>query len=226
MAIVNLNSKIKLLNSGFPLCSESVFNKTGFCGNSIKFFPVKMRNKALFLFFLLILLNRDGFSQFDVKFKGGTVIPLGYFENSVDVGFGGTLNLSTYLTPLLEVSFTTGYYYCGFKEDLPDYDFSFKTVPVLAGMRYNFSDFDFITYIGLEGGVYFSEFFLELDDAATGKFRALTPETNIGISPEIGFKMNIAPGFDVDVNAKYNRVRSKYVSRAYLMIQSGFVIKL
>ncbi len=185
-----------------------------------------IRNKSIYILLLFLLLSADSFAQFDIKLKGGTVIPLGYFENSVDVGFGGTVNFSTYINPYLEISLTAGYYYCGYKEDLPDYDFSFKTAPVLAGLRYNFSDFDFITYAGLEAGIYFSEFFLELEDAATGKFRALTPETNIGISPEIGFKMNIAPGFDVDVNAKYNRVRSKYVSRAYLMIQSGFVIKL
>lgn len=40
-----------------------------------------------------------------------------------------------------------------------------------------------------------------------------------------GSKLNLTPELDLDVNAKYNRINTKYITRAYVFIQSGFAYK-
>lgn len=159
--------------------------------------------------------------------QGGTVIPTGFLEDAVEVGFGGNLNFShTLFFSNLEITASTGYYYCGFKEDLPDYNFTLTSVPLLIGGKLNFTDHDFIPYIGLETGIYFTKYQLEIDYGLLGKLDAVTEDTHFGFAPILGFRMNITPNFDIDFNAKYNRIRTKYIARAYLVIQTGFAIRL
>ncbi|RPI76182.1 MAG: hypothetical protein EHM47_00595, partial [Ignavibacteriales bacterium] len=182
--------------------------------------------KNILLLILLspvFILTSNNFAQIKVRLQGGAAIPTGYAEDAVALGYGGNINFSyPVFISNLEVSLTTGYYYFGFKENLPDYDFSFSSIPVIAGLRFNLNDFDFIPYIGVEGGVYISEYFVEIDYGFFGKTSVLTKATHWGIAPEFGFKMNLTPSFDVDVNAKYNRIDTKYIARAYLLFQTGF----
>ncbi|RPI70784.1 MAG: hypothetical protein EHM47_11510 [Ignavibacteriales bacterium] len=185
--------------------------------------------KNILLLILLspvFILTSNNFAQIKVRLQGGAAIPTGYAEDAVALGYGGNINFSyPVFISNLEVSLTTGYYYFGFKENLPDYDFSFSSIPVIAGLRFNLNDFDFIPYIGVEGGVYISEYFVEIDYGFFGKTSVLTKATHWGIAPEFGFKMNLTPSFDVDVNAKYNRIDTKYIARAYLLFQTGFTYK-
>jgi hypothetical protein len=178
------------------------------------------------LFFSVLITNGNGFGQLKVRLQGSAAIPTGYAEEAVSLGYGGNINFShPLIITNLEISLTTGYYYFGFKENLPDYDFSFSSVPVIAGLRFNLNDFDFIPYIGIEGGLYISEYFIKIDYGIFGKASSLTKETHWGIAPELGFKMNLTPLLDIDVNAKYNRIDTKYIARAYLLFQTGFTYK-
>lgn len=186
-----------------------------------------MKNILQLLFiFLILIISADNFAQLKVRLQGAAAIPTGYAEDAVSLGYGGNINFSyPFLISNLELSLTTGYYYFGFKENLPDYDFSFSSVPVVAGLRFNLNDYDFIPYIGIEGGIFISEYFVEIDYGFFGKTSVLTKDKHWGISPEFGFKMNLTPSFDVDVNAKYNRINTVYIARAYLLIQTGFTYK-
>jgi hypothetical protein len=181
----------------------------------------------LIILTFILLLTSDSFSQLKIRIQGAAAIPTGYAEDAVSLGYGGNINFSyPFFIPNLELSLTTGYFYFGFKENLPDYDFSFSSVPVIAGLRFNLNDYNFIPYIGIEGGIYISEYFVEIDYGFFGKSSALTKDTHWGVAPEFGFKMNLTPSFDVDVNAKFNRIDTKYIARAYLLFQTGFTYKL
>ncbi len=180
---------------------------------------------AAVVFFLLPAASIT--AQPIIRLQGAAAVPAGDLEKYTDVGYGGSLSLSI---PLLfngfEVTASGGYYHCGYKEDLPDYDFTYTTIPLTAGFRINLSDIGFIPYIGVESGVYFAEYFLEIDYGAIGKHTAKTKDTNWGIAPEIGFRMNLTPYLDIDASAKYNHIKSKYVGRSFLIIQSGFSVRL
>ena len=96
---------------------------------------------------------------------------------------------------------------------------------MLIGVRYNILDYYFIPYIGLEAGGYFSRFNLTIDYGYFGKDNVITKDRSWGISPEAGFKINLTPELDLDVNAKYNRINTKYITRAYVFIQTGISYK-
>ena len=189
---------------------------------------IQKRNIKLFIITLfIILLCFPSFAQVKIRLQGATAIPTGFAEDAVSLGYGGNINLSHYLiNSYFEISLTAGYYQFGFKENLPDYNFSFKSIPLIAGLRFNFTDYDFIPYVGLEGGIYFTEYLTEFDDGFLGINSVITKATHWGLSPEAGFKINLTPLFDLDVNAKYNRINTQYIARAYLLIQTGFTYKI
>ena len=184
-----------------------------------------MKLKYFILFISALLISSNIYGQVRIRLQGSAAIPTGYSEDIVSVGFGSNFNLSYAFNSSFEVSFTTGYYKFGFKENLPDYTFSFSTIPVLVGVRYNILDYNFIPYIGLEGGKYFSRFNLVIDYGYFGKSDVVTKDGSWGISPEAGFKINLTSELDLDVNAKYNRINTKYITRAYVFVQSGFLYK-
>lgn len=181
-----------------------------------------MKKKCFIFLIYALLISTNMYGQFKIRVQGSAAIPTGYSEDIVSIGYGGNLNLSYAFNSSFEVSFTSGYYNFGYKENLPDYSFSFSALPVLVGFRYNLIDYNFIPYIGLEGGAYFSRFNLTIDYGYFGKVNVITKDNSWGISPEVGFKINLIPMLDLDVNAKYNRIKTKYITRAFVLIQSGF----
>ena len=181
-----------------------------------------MKLKFYVLLISAILISSSMYGQIKIRLQGSAAIPTGYSEDIVSVGFGSNLNVSYAFNSSFEVSFTTGYYKFGYKENLPDYSFTFSTIPVLVGVRYNILDYNFIPYIGVEAGGYFSRFNLVIDYGYFGKSDVVTNDRSWGISPEAGFKINLTPMLDLDVNAKYNRIKTNYITRSFVLIQSGF----
>jgi hypothetical protein len=182
-------------------------------------------NKILTI--ILIISAVEIYPQLHIRMQGTAALPTGYAEDAVDVGYGGNINASfKIIASFIELSATAGYYHFGLKEDLPDYDFSFRSIPVLAGFRIMLDDYNFIPYAGIEGGIYITRYLLEIDYGFFGKSSVVTNDTHFGFSPEIGFRMNITPAIDIDVNGKYNRIFTKYIARSYLLIQSGILIRL
>lgn len=184
-----------------------------------------MKQLFYYLFISLFFISlAEG--QLKVRLQGGAAIPTGSFDEVVDVGFGANFNISMpVFAANYEVSLSTGYYYCGLKDNLPDYKFDFQTIPVLLGFRINLNDYDFIPYLGVEAGLYFHEYYLEVDYGLFGIIKTTTQQTNFGISPELGFKMNLSPALDLDVNAKYNHIKTEYYGRTFLVVQTGFAYR-
>ncbi|HZW39502.1 MAG TPA: outer membrane beta-barrel protein [Ignavibacteriaceae bacterium] len=172
---------------------------------------------------LLILFVLPVNAQFNLGLNGAAAIPTGYNEDYVDLGFGGNVNI-TYPVDFLnmELSLTSGYYYFGLKENLPEYNYSYSTIPVLAGVKIRLYEGSIVPYIGFEAGAYITRYDLELDYGYVFKYNVITKETHFGFAPELGFRLPLNEYFNVDVKAKYNRVNTKYVSRAFVLIQTGF----
>lgn len=153
-------------------------------------------------------------------------MPTGFLEDAVDVGYGGTIEANySFIYSNLEAALSFGYLYCGYKENLPQYDFSFSSIPILIGIKFNLTDFDFIPYLGLETGIFFNDYFVEVDDGALGKIQFVTHEYHLGIAPYLGFRMNLSQFFDLDVTAKYNRLKNKYIARSFVLVQTGFAYR-
>ncbi|MDP2303793.1 MAG: outer membrane beta-barrel protein [Ignavibacteria bacterium] len=188
---------------------------------------MKIKRSFRSLLFILILSTINHFPQMRIGSQGSVAIPAGFFEDAVDVGFGTNVNFSTtVLYSNFELTGSIGYYKCGFKEDLPDYNFKFETIPLLIGARFNFTDVDFIPYVGFDAGLYHSKYYLEIDYGLLGTLSAKETENKFGFSPVVGFRMNMTPFFDVDVNARYNRIRTKYIARAFVSIQAGIAFRI
>lgn len=183
-------------------------------------------HRSILLLITFFLLSVSSESQVRISANGASVIPTGSFQDAVEVGFGGNITIS-YLpfNPYIEFSLSSGYYYCGFKENLPDYNVTYSTIPVLAGIRLNFTDFDFIPYIGVEAGYFFPKYIVEVDYGLLGKSSHTSYDQDPGIAPYAGFRMNLLANLDLDVNAKYNRLNTKYIARSFLLIQTGLAFR-
>lgn len=207
--------------------SNQTGNHPGIVSDNSFLWPTFVRIFRFLLFFALFsILQGSAQAQFRGSMQLAAAIPAGYFEDVAEVGGGSTLNLVYYpLNVDLEFSLTTGYYTLGFKDNLPGYTFRYTGIPVLAGVKFNFSSFDFIPYAGLEAGVYFDRYLVTIDYGLLGKFTTETTDINPGISPYAGFRMNLSPSLDLDVNARYNRINTKYYARAYIVIQTGLAYR-
>lgn len=184
-------------------------------------------NKKSIFFVLIFCFISALQAQLRSSVQVAAAIPAGYFEDVAEVGGGSTLNLAYYpLNANLEFSLSSGYYICGFKENLPGYTFRYSGVPVLAGIRFNFTDFDFIPYAGLEAGIFFDRYLVTIDYGILGKFSTETTAVNPALAPYIGFRMNLSPVLDLDVNAKYQRINTQYYPRAYILIQTGIAVRI
>jgi len=183
-------------------------------------------NRFVCIFFILLILAVTVNAQVRLSIHGASVVPTGSFQDAVEVGYGGNITIS-YLpfNPYIELSLSSGYYFCGYKKDLPDYNVAYTTIPLLAGIRLNFTDFDFIPYIGLDAGIYFPRYDIEVDYGLLGKNAYTTYDRDPGIVPYAGFRMNLVSNLDMDVNAKYNRINTKYIARSFLLIQTGFAYR-
>lgn len=186
-----------------------------------------MKNITIISFILFVsLISLPASGQIKIRIQGATAIPTGYAEDAVSLGYGGSVNFSMpVILSNIELSLTAGYYQFGFKENLPDYDFKFSSIPILAGIRFNLMDVDVIPYVGIETGAYITEYLTKMNYGFFGDTTIITNATHWGISPEAGFKMNIVPALDLDVKAKYNYIRTKYIARAFLLIETGFTFK-
>lgn len=181
---------------------------------------------CILLLFSIFFLNSESFSQPKLRLQVATAIPTGYAEDAVSLGYGGSFNFSSpLLVSNIELSITAGYYQFGFKENLPDYDFKFTSIPIIAGIRFNLTDIDVIPYVGIESGIYITEYLTKISFGFFGDTSTVTNAIHWGVSPEAGFKINITPSFDLDVKAKYNYIRTVYIARAYLLIETGFTFK-
>lgn len=80
-------------------------------------------------------------------------------------------------------------------------------IPVHLAAKYNFSLTGIQPYVGVEGGPYFVD---------TGE-----TSTELGISPRLGVRIPLSPGFDLDLNVKYNAIFQENDDFTYVGFNGG-----
>ncbi len=86
--------------------------------------------------------------------QGGIALPMGDFGDAYDMGFGGTATFAYHINPMLDITGSIGYLTWSGK----DLDYTFSSVPVLAGVRYYFGQDKFHPYITGELGMHFTSY--------------------------------------------------------------------
>jgi opacity protein-like surface antigen len=96
-----------------------------------------------------------------------------------------------------------GYHQFVGKGGNPDLDI----IPVHLAFKYNFSLTGVQPYIGVEGGPYF------VDGAESS--------TEYGFAPRLGLRIPLSPGFDLDLNVKYNVITQEENNFNYIGLNGG-----
>lgn len=155
--------------------------------------------------------------------QGGVALPMGDFGESYDMGFGGTVTLAYHLNPMLDITGSVGYLTWSGK----DFDYTFSSIPVLAGVRYSFGKGKFNPYVSGELGMHFVTF-----DIPSITVFGITvgggsvSESYFGFGAGAGFLYQLSPKLDLDVNAKFNSISSEGSSSTYLSIMAGVLVAL
>jgi hypothetical protein len=149
--------------------------------------------------------------RFWVSVHLGVAVPVLDLYNDLSLGFNGGADLIYRFNNKVFLTLSTGYYYWGPKFDLPDdISFHYTAVPVMLGIRYCFDKVDYKPYIGVEAGYCFvnSSVNVEMPESEQS---ACTNQSKFGYSPIIGLTYYLSYKMDLDLNFKYNFIKTKDV---------------
>lgn len=170
---------------------------------------------------LLLAVLFTGFinaqSKMAFGLQAGVAIPMGDFGDAYDMGFGGQGNFVYHINPMLDVTASVGYLTWSGNEA----DYTFSSVPVLAGVRYYFGKDKFKPYVAGELGMHFTSFDYEFEGIS-----ASSSDSYFGFGVGAGFLYKMGPNLDLDVNAKYNSISTEGSSSSYISIMAGVLIAL
>jgi len=170
---------------------------------------------------LLLAVLFTGFinaqSKMAFGLQAGIAIPTGDFGDVYDMGFGGQGNFAYHINPMLDVTASVGYLTWSGK----DADYTFSSVPLLAGLRYYFGKDKFKPYIAGELGVHFTSFDYEFSGVSYS-----SSDSYFGFGAGAGFLYKMGPNLDLDVNAKYNSISTEGSSSSYISVMAGVLIAL
>ena len=176
---------------------------------------------------LLLAVLFTGFinaqSKMAFGLQAGIAIPTGDFGDGFDMGFGGQGNFAYHINPMLDVTASVGYLTWSGKEA----DYTFSSVPVLAGVRYYFGKDKFKPYVAGELGMHFTTV-----ETPSYEYLGVTydggssSDSYFGFGVGAGFLYKMGPNLDLDVNAKYNSISTEGSSSSYISVMAGVLIAL
>lgn len=176
---------------------------------------------------LIVIALFTGFanaqSKMAVGLQAGVAIPIGDFGNAYKLGFGGQGTFAYHINPMLDVTASVGYLTWSGK----DADYTFSSVPVLAGVRYYFGQGKFHPYVAGELGMHFTS--VKVPSVTVGGFTfggGTASDSFFGFGAGAGFLYQLGPKLDLDVNAKFNSISSSGSSSSYISIMAGVLIAL
>jgi len=180
---------------------------------------VMKRIKLAVLFIILTGTFISAQSKFGIGVGGAFVSPTGDFADVYENGFGGTVALTYDLTNSLQLSFSSGYSQLSFNNDRVneilsafglnvniDVDSKLKLIPVMAGVKYFFTESEFKPYVSADLGLHIISISASSIKIAGEPYDVVAEESKTSAAWGIGagFLYKIAPTISVDVNAKIN----------------------
>jgi len=143
--------------------------------------------------------------QNQLAVTGGPQFPTETFEESFDTGAG--LAVTYYSRPSSHVflGLRGGYH----RFEAQTGDATLNVIPLQIATKYNFSLTGLQPYVGVDGGVYL--------------LRPESGEENseFGVAPKFGFRVPIAFGVDLDLNATYEVVFTEPENTTYVGLNAG-----
>jgi hypothetical protein len=167
-------------------------------------------------------INAQG--KMAVGIQAGIALPMGDFGDGYDMGFGGQGIFVYHINPNLDITGSAGYLTWGGKEG----DYTFSSIPILAGVRYYFGKDKFNPYVAGELGMHFYTF--DVPEVVIPGYGTIgggsESSSNFGFGFGAGFLYQLSPKLDLDVNAKYNSISGDGGSSNYIGIMAGVLIAL
>lgn len=177
--------------------------------------------KKLFAVILFVTLSSAAFSQIHLSLQGGVQIPTGDFSDFANTGFGGSATFEYLQNSPLSFTGMLGYYVWDREGEQPDnVDYSYRTIPIMLGIRYYFDQYDFAPYFGTELGIHLWQTEIEVEKN-NSTITTEASESNFGITPMFGFKYRLSTSVDLDVNLKYNIVSGDGPSTSFVGLNFG-----
>lgn len=186
-----------------------------------------MRKLYALFSIVVIVVFFTGFSNAQnnvaVGVQAGVALPLDDFGDIYDAGFGGQGTFAIRVSPNVDVTGSVGYLTWSGK----DLDYTFSTIPILAGIRYYFREEKFNPYITGELGIHFTTV-----DVPTLIVRGLTisgisaSDSFFGFGLGAGFLYQLSPKLNLDVNSKFSSISSSGGSSNYISIMAGLLVSL
>lgn len=144
--------------------------------------------------------------QNQMSFTAGPQVPTGSLAQTFNTGVGlaGTYYYRT--SSHFFVGLRGGYH----RLENPTQNVGWTVVPLHFASKINFSLTGLQPYLGLTGGAYI----VEPDGSDDGRVDA-------GAGPQFGFRLPVAWGLDIDLNATYEVLFSESDSYAYVGLNAG-----
>lgn len=138
-----------------------------------------------------------------LNFDAGILFPGGDAGPSLNTGLGFT---GTFYYQLLTrntfVSVSAGTNSFPYKHNT---GINHTVIPILLGMRYNFTLTGLQPYLGVEAGLY-----LRSNSADDNQISLAESSADFGVMPKVGLRYPLAAGFDLDGSIKWHNVFSEH----------------
>lgn len=141
--------------------------------------------------------------QHQVYFNGGAQFITGDASDAYKTGLAIDGGYYYRASRALFIGVAGGYHQFAGQGATPDIDI----IPVHLATKYNFSLTGVQPYIGVEGGPYF--------------VNAAENTTEFGLAPRLGLRIPLSPGFDLDLNVKYNVIFQDNDEFTYVGLNGG-----
>lgn len=156
--------------------------------------------------------------QFMITGQLGFDVPMGDWGENWANGYGFQASLEMIVTPEISIGAHTGYIYWDPPTELPSgYENTYFAIPLCLQLLYYFpKTSDFTSYLGLEGGYYFTG--NSIKNPITS---STTSNDNPGGGIVFGLYMPFYEGIFLNANAKYTLIFAE-TSMSYFGINAGF----
>jgi outer membrane protein W len=182
--------------------------------------------KKTFLVFLTIitlsfLAINESKAQIALGANLGSSLPLGTFGDAYNLGLGGGVQGSYFVSPKFAVGLNISYYTFGAKNLPSGFSSTYGILGFAPSAQYFFTEEGFRPYIGADLGYYSLS-----ASVSSGGSSVSASKGYIGVTPQVGFLYDFSSNLALNVNIKYNLVLSDPSSLASLPVNVGILYTL
>lgn len=181
--------------------------------------------KTVFAFLTLVALFfiavNESKAQVAIGAQVGISLPMGDFGDAYNLGFGGGLQGSYFVSPKFAVGANISYHTFGAKNLPSGINITSTILGFAPSVQYFFTEEGFRPYIGTDLGYY------SLGSSVSGLGTSGSASKGyFGIAPQAGFLYDFSSNLALNVNLKYNLVLSDPTNIGSLPLNVGILYTL